>query len=261
MAAGRSRIGPEVDEPVGRLHEVEVVLDDQQGVACLDQRLERSNQFGNVIEVQARGGLIEEEQHALLRFGTALGGICQVACNLQALGLPAREGRHGLAKPKVVEAHIHQGLQPSLHLTVVCKEGQGLRDRHLEDVCDRLASHHDLERLCTKTFALAVGALEVDIREELHLHLLKATAIAGRAAAGAGIEAEGAHRVAALKGQRCLCELPTNGIEGTHIDGGVRSCGLANRGLVDHEDIRDEACSLEGLIGARRVGGLAEVFA
>ena len=167
MAAGRSRIGPRSMS---------------QSAACMRSRLCSMTSREWPALTSALSDRISSQCHRSAgpwwahRRGaacpasicTALGGICQVACNLEALGLPAREGRHGLAEPKVVEAHIHQGLQPSLHLTLVCKEGQGLRDRHLEDVCDRLTSHHDLECLCTKTFALAVGALEVDIREELH---------------------------------------------------------------------------------------------
>ena len=46
--------------------------------------------------------------------------------------------------------------------------------------------------------AIAVRALEVHVGEQLHLDMLKTIAAAGGAAAGAGVEAEGSGRVAAL---------------------------------------------------------------
>ena len=50
--------------------------------------------------------------------------------------------------------------------------------------------------------AVAVGAAQVDVGEELHLDVLEARAAAGRAAAVAGVEAEHAGAVAALQRQR-----------------------------------------------------------
>ena len=50
--------------------------------------------------------------------------------------------------------------------------------------------------------AVAVGAAQVHVGEELHLDVLEAVAAAGRAAAVAGVEAERARRVAALLRER-----------------------------------------------------------
>ena len=59
-----------------------------------------------------------------------------------------------------------------------------------------------LEHLGAVAPAVAVGAAQVDVGEELHLDVLEAVAAAGRAAAVAGVEAERALRVAALLRER-----------------------------------------------------------
>src|SRR5439155_19907946 len=50
----------EVDHPIGRLDDVEVVFDDEQGVARRPQLEEDFEQFGHVAEVEAGGWLVED---------------------------------------------------------------------------------------------------------------------------------------------------------------------------------------------------------
>ena len=63
-AAAVAALGSEVDDPVGGLDDVEVVLDDQDGVAALDKPLQHDEQLPNVVEVQARGWLVEDVEGA-----------------------------------------------------------------------------------------------------------------------------------------------------------------------------------------------------
>src|SRR5262245_9286522 len=53
-AAAGAALGAHVDEPVGRLDDVEVVLDDQDRVARLDQPRQDAEELADVLEVQAR---------------------------------------------------------------------------------------------------------------------------------------------------------------------------------------------------------------
>ena len=57
----------QVDQPVGGADDVQVVLDHQQGVAVAQQPLEGPQQGGDVVEVQAGGGLVQQEQDAAAR--------------------------------------------------------------------------------------------------------------------------------------------------------------------------------------------------
>jgi len=56
-----------VDHPVGAFDHVQVMLDDEQRVAGIDEALEHFQQHTNVLEVQAGGGFVEEEERARLR--------------------------------------------------------------------------------------------------------------------------------------------------------------------------------------------------
>jgi hypothetical protein len=51
-----------VDEVVGMGQHIEVVLNDHQRMALVDEGVERVEQALNVVHVQARGGFIEYEQ-------------------------------------------------------------------------------------------------------------------------------------------------------------------------------------------------------
>ncbi len=64
LAAARAAFRTEIDHPVRRLDDVEVVLDDQDRSARLDQPAECRQQLADVIEVQAGGGLVEDVEHA-----------------------------------------------------------------------------------------------------------------------------------------------------------------------------------------------------
>src|SRR5687768_2684127 len=58
-----ARVAPlraEVDDPVRRLHDVEVVLDHDDGVALRDESLEDVQELADVLEVQARRRLVED---------------------------------------------------------------------------------------------------------------------------------------------------------------------------------------------------------
>ena len=62
--------GPEVDDPVRRLDHFEIVLDDDDGVAALHQLVQHFQKLRHVVEMQPRGGLVQDIERAA---GGALG--------------------------------------------------------------------------------------------------------------------------------------------------------------------------------------------
>src|SRR5262245_5775600 len=58
--AALAAFGPEVDDPVGALDDVEVVLDDDKRVARVGEAVEDDDELSDVLEVQAGGGLVED---------------------------------------------------------------------------------------------------------------------------------------------------------------------------------------------------------
>ena len=134
------------------------------------------------------------------------------------------------------------GCSSANHLAVVAKQLHRLGDGEVEDVGDReladeIAGHApidlDVEDLGAKAPAVAVGAAQVDVGEELHLDVLEARAAAGRAAAVAGVEAEHAGAVAALHRHRLDREQLANLVERADVARRVRARRLADRALID----------------------------
>ena len=96
LAAVLAGFGAKVEDPVGGFDDVEVVLDDEKGVAGIDEFLEDGEEVLDVGEVEAGGGFVENEEFAAVG-GVAAGGGEELA-EFEALGLAAGEGVEGLAE-------------------------------------------------------------------------------------------------------------------------------------------------------------------
>jgi hypothetical protein len=84
LAAALAAFGAEVDDPVGITDDVEVVLDDDNGVAKVAEAVQDFEKLANVVEVEAGGGLVEEIEGAA---GLTLG---EFTGELHALGFSTR---------------------------------------------------------------------------------------------------------------------------------------------------------------------------
>ncbi len=234
-------------------------------MAGVEQLAQGAHQLGDVVEVQPGRRLVEQEQRAApgRRLARAGGGIGQETGQLEALRLAARQRGHRLAEPHVVEADVDDGLQPRDHLAVVLEPVRGLGHGQVQHVGDaqlhRPAHHLHVQDLGPVAAAVAVRAAQVDVAEELHLHVLEARATAGRAAAVAGVEAEGAGAVAALARERGVGEDPAQLVEGADVAGRVAARGLADRALVDEDGVAQPVGAEQALKRPRGLGRLAEV--
>jgi hypothetical protein len=115
---------PEVDHPVGRLDDVQVVLDDEQRVPRLQQLAEGREQLRDVVEVQPGRRLVENVEHAVAGLRREVRG------NLDPLRLAARQRRRRLPEAEVAEADLVEHLEPPQHLGRAAEEGQRLAHRH-----------------------------------------------------------------------------------------------------------------------------------
>jgi hypothetical protein len=59
-AAGVAALWAEVDDPIGALDDIEVVLDDDECVAGVGEPVEDLDEFADVLEVEAGGRLVED---------------------------------------------------------------------------------------------------------------------------------------------------------------------------------------------------------
>ena len=97
--------GPRSITQSAALNHVQIVLDDDQAAAVFDQPLEGRQQLGDIVEVQAGGGLVENEQRARAARQR------QVRRQLHALRFAAGERGGRLAQPQVAQPHVVQHLQ------------------------------------------------------------------------------------------------------------------------------------------------------
>src|SRR5260370_28877161 len=117
-AAAFAAFGAEVDDPISLFDDDEMVLDDEHGVAEIDEALQNVEKFSHVVEVQAGGGLIEDVERAA---GLALG---KLAGQLDALGFAAGKSCGGLTEGDVAEADFDESRKFLLNLRNIFEEFQ-----------------------------------------------------------------------------------------------------------------------------------------
>ena len=281
LTAGIATFGAEVDQPVGSRHHVQVVLDDQHRMSRGDQLTERSQQLGDVIEVQTGRWLIEQKQRALpgrfpcaarrLLLGNAhrLFTAGEMACQLEPLRFATRQRRHRLSELEVIESDIRQWLESFENGRLAREELHRIGDRHIEHIRDarrrrgiaRRTRELHLENFAAITTAVAIRTTQIHIRQKLHLHMLESIAAARRTATVAAVEAERTDRVVALFGERLGCKEFADDVERAYITCRVGTCGATDGRLIDHHDIADVLDTLETRESARRFGRLAESLA
>ncbi len=103
FAAAVATFGTEVEDPVSRLDDFKVVLDNHHRVALIDKFLQHFQQFGYVMEMQTSGRLVQDIERAAGRTPRQLLG------KLDALRLTAGERVRLLADLDVAEADVFQG--------------------------------------------------------------------------------------------------------------------------------------------------------
>src|SRR5438552_18761512 len=81
--------------------------------------------------------------------------------------------------------------------------------------------------------AIAIGAANENVAEELHFYFFEAGATAALTLALGGVEAEGAGVESALFGRLGLSEQLTDVIERADINGRIGAWGSAAAGLID----------------------------
>ena len=171
------------------------------------------------------------------------------------MGFSAGEGVEGLAEAEVVEAEVGEGAEGVENFCFLggflCRgagDGGGgagseepdrFRDSEVEDVGDGFPLVGELESGAGVAGAVALGAGEVEVGEELHLDLFEAVAPASFAASGARVEGkvsggESGEGAVGAGGKEFADQF-----EGTEIDDGGRAGGAGEGGLVDDADRLD----------------------
>ncbi|CAK9134584.1 unnamed protein product, partial [Ilex paraguariensis] len=234
-AAVLSAFGAEVDDPVGLGDHVQVMLDDDHAVARIDQAVQHADELVHIGHVQAHRGFvqhIERVRRLVAAPGHVVAHLGQLGDELDALGFAARQRGRGLAQREIAQAHVLEQLQRVGDAGHAGEELDGLVHLHLQHIANALAAPGDGQGLGVEARAVADLAGHLHVGQEAHLDGAHALALAGRAAAFAGVEREAAGRVAARLGlQRFGIEL-ADGVPEADVGGRAAARGLADGGLV-----------------------------
>ena len=82
-AARAPSLGSEVDDPIRRLHDVELMLDNQHGVALIHELVQDAEQQAYVLEVKTGSGFVQNVERP------ACAPLGELRRQLDALGLAA----------------------------------------------------------------------------------------------------------------------------------------------------------------------------
>ena len=233
LSAALPALGAEVDQPVGAFDYIEVMLNHQHGIAAVAQCFEHLNQLMDIGEVQPGGRFVENVECFAGRLFAQLGG------ELDALGLAAGERGGGLTEAKVAEPDFAQRAQFALHAGDRAEKFAGFIDRHGEHIGDAFAAVVHFKCFAVVTFAVALRAGHIDIRQKVHFDFEQTVAGAVLAAAALDVEAEPPRFIAAhLRGGQ-LREKIADNRKGAGIGDGVGSRGATDRRLIDHDYLVD----------------------
>jgi len=187
-------LGSQVDHPIGGLHDVEVVLDDDDRVAFVHQPVQHFQQQSYVLEVQSGRRLVQDVQ------GSARVAFGELSRELHALGFAAREGRRRLSEVDVSETYVVEQLEFRPDTRLVLEKVERIGDRQVQHVGDRLSFITDLQCFPVVTPALADFTRNVDVGQKMHLDFHEPIALTRLAAPALDVEREPARPVAAQLG-------------------------------------------------------------
>src|SRR5690348_13977926 len=144
-SARRTGFRPHIDDPIGPLDDIQVVLDDHNGVSGVDQAIQYVDEHSDVVEVQPGGGLIQNVELPTL----ALSGLGQLAGDLETLRFTPGECRGRLAQPEVPQPDLLQLPQGAAEPGLMPEPPDRFVHRPLQHVVNRAALDPNVRNLVT----------------------------------------------------------------------------------------------------------------
>ena len=232
-------VGADLDDVVGVFNDVELVFDDEEGVAGVGEAMEDAEEDFDVSEVKSGGRLVEDEEGVDAAFG-----VGEELAEFEALGFASGEGVEWLAEAEVAESSVDEGAEGVLGFGDVelflargdfegVEEFESFGGGELENLSDGAAVKCDVLGGLGEAGAFALGAGEVEVGEKLHFDLFEAVAGTALAASGAGVEGKVSGGEFAGFGGGGEGEELADVLEGAEEDGGSGTRGAGERGLVD----------------------------
>ena len=140
------------------------------------------------------------------------------------------------------------------------KEGEGLIDRHVQDIRDIFVLVENLQDFRPKSFPFAGLTGDDDILQKLHVEHLKSGSLAGLTAASLGVEGEVAWFEAVPLGFPGAGKEIPDLTEDLDIGGRVGPEALSDGRLVDEDEVVDLFKALDGVKGSFFKFGIPVAF-
>src|SRR5699024_9987228 len=228
LSAGKAAFRTNVNNMVSAFNDIQVVFDDDDRMAAVDQLFDRIQQLGDILEMQSGSGLIEETE------GMVTGRLAQEFGQLYPLCLSAGKGRGTLAQLQIAGAHIFECLQLGSDPFLIDEKVDGLGDRHLQHIMDIFAAIFDLQHILAITFTATLLARELNISHKLHFNGLDTFALTGFTASAWNIEGEMTGLVTHNLGLARIVKQIANAVESLGIGSAIGARGASNGGLIHH---------------------------
>ena len=179
-----SAAGAEVDDPICGGDHIEVVFHDQHAVARVAELEEGLDEKLDIAEVESGGGFVEEVE----RVGG--GRLGEFEGEFEALRFAAGECVGRLTERQIAEAELIKGCENETQLWDRLEKCERFRDLEVEDIGDRFPFVGDREGFAVEAFAIAGGAGDPCVGQEMHFDFESAVALAAFAASARSVETE-----------------------------------------------------------------------
>jgi len=231
LAAPVSSLGAKIDDIIGRLDDIQIVFDHNDGIAGIRQTLQHVDQLVHIRNVQPGCRFIENIDRSARGAAGKLGG------KLHALSLTAGKRRRRLTDLNITEPDLAECLQLALNLWHIGEEFKSLFHRHFQHIVNIFSLIFNFQCFAIVALAVADLARNVNIGKKMHFDLLDSVAFARFAAAALDVEGKAAGVVAA---QLCVlrgCVQLADIVEHAGIGCRIGARGSADRRLRNIDDL------------------------
>ena len=214
----------------------------------LHQQVQHLEQPLNIGQMQSGCGFVHQVQ------GVTGRATAEFAGQLETLGLAARQARCGLAQPHIVQAQVAQGLQTGTNLWQVGQDFERLGNAQIQHLGNRQPPEADLQGLPVVAPAVTHLALDVHVRQKVHVHTHHPAAQTRLAAAALDVERKPLRAVAPNPRVGQPGKQLAQGSEQADIAGRVGVRSAADRALIDLHQLVDHLPAAEARWGSRGRG-------
>ena len=245
LSTGIASFGTKINEVIARADDVEVVLDDDNSVAFVNEFAEHAHKNAYVIEMQTCSGFVEDIDGLAGRRSGKFGS------EFDALTLTTGEGSGGLAELDVTQTYFLERFDLTENIRLRLKELDSLVDGHIENIADGFSLEPDFKSLPIIPCATTDITRNKDVRHKMHAKGFVAVTGTLFTASTFGVEGETILFPATNLGLWKRSKEFTDIGEDVGIGGRIGARCASDRTLIDADNLVNEFQTLDGFVGHR----------